>query len=84
VKIVVFQPFQRVWTPRTPDSNYDSLGPPAPLKPIVFAPLLAAGIGLGISLASGAYKVTKVLRGSVEGAGSRITFLSGTYTAPPP
>lgn len=26
MKTVVFQPIQKVWTPRTPDSNYDSLG----------------------------------------------------------
>jgi hypothetical protein len=43
LKIVVYQPFQKVYTARTPDSNYDSLGP-TPLVPRVFIGGSAAGV----------------------------------------
>jgi hypothetical protein len=79
VKISVFQPFQKVTTPRTPDSGYDSLGS-APLKPIVFAPLIAEGIGSGTQLEPGLYTATMVYAGSVEGTGVGIQLHSGTYT----
>lgn len=79
MKAIVFHPFQKVWTPRTPDSNYDSLGV-MPLVPVVFLPLIAEGIGTGIVLQPGLYEVAKLIRGSGEGAGCGIKLLSGSYT----
>ena len=77
MKIVVFQPFQKVWTPRTPDSNYDSLGI-APLVPVVFAPLISEGIGTGVTLEAGLYELAKMMRGAGEGTGYGISLLSGS------
>jgi hypothetical protein len=79
LKIVIFQPFQKVWTPRTPDSNYDSLGS-APLKRIVFLPLIAEGIGTRVVLQPGLYEPALLWRGAGEGSGYGIKLLSGSYT----
>lgn len=76
---VIFQPFQKVWTPRTPDSNYDSLGV-TPLVPLVYTPQIREGIGTGINMLPGLYEVAKLLRGAGEGTGYGIALLSGQYT----
>jgi hypothetical protein len=81
-KAKVFQPFQRVWTPRTPDSGYDSLGAPAP-PPIVNAPLISEGIGSGVILQLGLYQTPLVARASSETAGAGIKLQGGTYTKAP-
>lgn len=75
----IFQPFQKVWTPRTPDSNYDSLGPP-PLPPITGPKLLTEGIGTGVTMPSGLFEMRRVPTAGTEGGGVGVKLQSGTYT----
>jgi hypothetical protein len=79
----IFQNFKKVWTPRTPDSSYDSLGQvPAP-QPIVMTPLLSASIGTGVLLASAAYYAGVAACSATETVGTKVSLASATYTPPP-
>jgi hypothetical protein len=83
MKIVVFQPYQKVWTPRTPDSVYDSLGP-LPLSPIVnVTPPIQEALGLGTILEAGSYSPVINQCSSSEAAGYGVTLVGGTYTKAP-
>jgi hypothetical protein len=79
MSIRIFHPFQKVWTPRTPDSGYDSLGPPPPAA-IIFPNLIIEGIGSGTIFESGQYSTPIAKRGSGEATGYGIVLHSGTYT----
>jgi hypothetical protein len=78
-KTRVFQPFQKVWTPRTPDSGYDSMGLPPP-PPILNAPLLTEAIGLAINFQTGQFERLNVQSSAAASSGFGITFQSGSYT----
>jgi len=78
----IFQPFKRVWTPRTPDSSYDSLGIYPPPSPIVMTPLLNEGLGTGVSLLSAAYYAATAIVNSTEVVGYGLSIVSITYTPP--
>jgi hypothetical protein len=82
MKTVVFQPFQKVWTPRTPDSNYDSLGP-LPVQPIVNAPLIKEGLGTSTILEIGVYGPIVNQRSPTEGTGYGVTLVGASYSPPP-
>lgn len=79
MKAKIFQPFQKVWTPRTPDSNYDSLGA-LPPPPIVNAPLLKESLSSAIGLSTNLYEARRVTGGGAETSGYGITLQSATYT----
>lgn len=76
----VFQPFAKVWTPRTPDSSYDSFGvyPPPPV--IVIVPLITESIGTSVILESASYWSQAVPAGSAESFGVSLSLHSATYT----
>jgi hypothetical protein len=78
-KVRIFQPFQKVWTPRTPDSGYDSMGLPPP-PPILNAPLISEAIGMAAILQSGQFEQLSLASTGAAGAGFGITLQSGTYT----
>jgi hypothetical protein len=80
----VFEPFAKVWSPRTPDSSYDSFGitQPSPSDPIVMAPLIAEQMGAAATLEVGNYVSSIVGGNGNEAAGIGITLESGTYTSP--
>lgn len=78
----IFQPFQKVWTPRTPDSNYDSLGP-LPVQPIVNAPLITEGLSEGIAMLQGVFETPFASGSSTEGTGYGITLQAASYTPVP-
>jgi hypothetical protein len=82
MKARVFQPFQKIWTPRTPDSNYDSLGGPPP-PPVVGPPTLTESIGTGVSFQLGIYEALHAARASAEATGVGVTLHSGSYTKAP-
>jgi len=78
----IAQPFVKVWTPRTPDSSYDSFGQ-IPAPPItVMIPLITESIGTGLILEAAAYWAQSVPAASAEGAGTGLTLVSATYTPP--
>lgn len=80
MKVKIFQPFQRVYTPRSPDSGYSSLGVYPPPPTIVLAPLIQEGISAAAIFFSGEYSPATFLTGTAEAMGGGIKFLSGTYT----
>jgi hypothetical protein len=81
MKVVVFQPPVKAWTPRTPDSNYDSLGS-LPLPHIVnLRPVFNEGLGTGTVLESGFYGLIVAEFGPTEGTGYGVTLVGGSYTA---
>ena len=84
-KARVFEPFAKVWTPRTPDSSYDSFGvlqPAPPMPPIVQAPLVSDQMSHAVGSQGGTYAATTVSGNGNERAGVGIVLHSGTYTAP--
>jgi hypothetical protein len=81
MKARIFQPFQKVWSPRTPDSGYDSLGLTIPPSPIVLVPLISETLNTSLILASGAYFAATALSGAAAAVGCSTRFKSGTYTA---
>lgn len=90
MRVRVFQPFQKVWTPRTPDTGYDSLGIYPPPSPIVMVPatttdanaaLLIETINTTITLAPSSYFAATRITGAIEAVGCSTKFSSGTYTA---
>jgi hypothetical protein len=83
MKTVVFQPFQKVWTPRTPDSNYDSLGPPTALPIVNLKPPIQEGLGTGAILESGVYGPIVKQSSPTEGAGYGVTLVGASYSPPP-
>jgi hypothetical protein len=91
----VYQPFKRVWTPRTPDSSYDSFAGLTPPLPIIQAPLLVetrldpktqeqvpVALGLGVTIHSAVYLATVVVSNRSDRVGIGVTIHSGTYTHP--
>lgn len=79
----IFQNFKKVWTARTPDSGYDSLGQvPAPQR-IVMTPLLSASAGTGVTLVSAAYYAGVGATSATETLGTKVTLAAATYTPPP-
>jgi hypothetical protein len=81
MKARIFEPFQKVWTPRTPDSNYDSLGAPLP-PPVVMVPLLVASIGTGVIFEQGFYVSPIQSRNASASSGVGLTLQSASYTKP--
>jgi hypothetical protein len=80
----IFQNFRKVWTPRTPDSGYDSLGQvPAPMR-IVMAPLISAQMGTGVILQSAIYYAGVAATSTTETVGTSVKLQAASYTAPPP
>jgi len=93
----IYHPFKRVWTPRTPDSSYDSfagLTPPFPivqLSPNILGetqtdPKTGAQvpvfIGLGVTIANAVYLANIVVTQPLDRLGVGVTIHSGTYTHP--
>lgn len=86
-KVRIFHPFQKVWTPRSPDSNYDSLGIVAQ-PPIVNAFVTINNVqtvpsdelGNGIGLGPSNYEALQVSGGGAESSGAGIKLQSATYT----
>jgi hypothetical protein len=79
----IFQNFKKVWTPRTPDSGYDSLGQvPAPQR-IVMTPLLSDRAGTGVILASAIYYAGVAACSATETAGTKVILVTATYSPPP-
>jgi hypothetical protein len=79
MRIRVFEPFQRVYTPRTPDSSYDSFGV-GPLNPIVLAPLLTESIGMLVELETATYSDSFVSSGVAEGTGMGVKIVAASYS----
>lgn len=84
MKARIFQGFKKVFTPRTPDSGYDSLGVFPPLAPIVMTPLISAQMGTGVTLQSAIYYAGVAVCSATEIMGSSVKLQAATYTAPPP
>jgi hypothetical protein len=82
MKAKIFQPFQKVWTPRTPDSNYDSLGS-LPPPPIVNAKLITESLSSAIGLGTSIYEPQRVSGGGAEASGYGISLQSAVYTPAP-
>lgn len=80
----IFQAFKKVFTPRTPDSGYDSLGVFPPLQPIVMTPLLKNQMGMGVILQDATYYAGVGACSATETIGSSVKLQSATYTAPSP
>jgi hypothetical protein len=92
MKTRIFQPFQKVFTPRTPDSSYTSFGIYPPPKPIVPTPnpgdanqaLLTESMGTGVFLQVGAYYAQTVSTSASDSLGTGMFLHLGGYIAPPP
>lgn len=78
----IFQNFKKVWTPRTPDSGYDSLGQFPPPQRIVMTPLISAGAGTEVTLFSAIYYAGVAASSATETVGTKVTLASATYTPP--
>jgi hypothetical protein len=83
MKTRIFQPFQKVFTPRTPDSGYSSFGIYPPPEAIVLTPLLTEALGTGVFLQVGAYYAQTVSASASDSLGTGVFLHSGGYTAPP-
>jgi hypothetical protein len=78
----IAQWFAKVWTPRTPDSSYDSFGGLIPVLPIVMTPVLSDAMGTGCALENAIYGTEFIVVGYGETPlGSSCTLVSATYTA---
>jgi hypothetical protein len=84
MKTRIFQPFQKVYTPRTPDSGYSSFGIYPPPSPIVLTPLLTESMGSSVFLQAGAYYAQTVATNASDSLSTGVFLQSGGYTAPPP
>jgi hypothetical protein len=81
MKAKIFQPFGKVWTPRTPDSNYDSLGSLPPPE-VINAPVIKASLSSGVALGTNVYQPLRATGGGSESSGYGIKLQSATYTHP--
>lgn len=81
MRVKVFQPFQKVWTPRTPDSGYDSLGVTPPPNSIVPLALATEIINPTLTLVGGTYSAATAITGAIGTLHFSTKFVSGTYTA---
>jgi hypothetical protein len=80
----IFQGFKKIFTPRTPDSGYDSLGIFPPLQPIVMTPLISAQMGTGVILQTAIYYAGVAVTSATETVGTGVKLQAASYTAPPP
>jgi len=78
MRVKIFQPFQKVWTPRTPDSGYSSFGP-SPPNPIVLTPLKTETLGHSLTLGSISYYVGVMFVSQQETLNDSVRFASGQY-----
>lgn len=80
MRVKIFEPFEKVWTPRTPDSGYSSLGA-APPGPFVLTPLEADTIDSGLAMTQIYYYLAVVVEDVESILGSGTLFISGNYQA---
>jgi len=91
-KARVYQPFHHVWTPRTPDSSYDSFAGLTPPLPIVYPPPLTETqldpktqtqqpvfIGTGVTVTSAVYLANVVVAQPTDRVGTSVTIHSAIY-----
>lgn len=83
MRVRVFQPFQKIWSPRTPDTGYDSLGITPPPSPIVLPVpgLPTEVINTTLAFSGGTYSAATAITGATETLDFSTKFVSGTYTA---
>jgi hypothetical protein len=79
MRIRVFEQFQKTYTPRTPDSSYDSFGL-GPLNPIVLVPLLTESLGSVLELQSASYNDASQSAGTTDSSGMGVKILSASYS----
>lgn len=80
MRVRIFQPFVKVWTPRVPDSDYSSLAPFAPPSPIVIVPLISEPSTTGTFLHAGSYSASLVPSSLTNTLGHGVFLEAGTYT----